>query len=110
MAFSFLVPSNISPLTGINVVKRKLAAHDNLKLTITQEGNKFTVKESSTFRNIDIVFELGVSFTYSLADETELNVRLFSFFFFINNAFLIFFLPMQSALFSGSANANSFIY
>ncbi|OBS57235.1 hypothetical protein A6R68_11642, partial [Neotoma lepida] len=57
----------------INVVKRKLAAHDNLKLTITQEGNKFTVKESSTFRNIDIVFELGVSFAYSLADGTELN-------------------------------------
>ncbi|DAA28927.1 TPA: fatty acid-binding protein, intestinal, partial [Bos taurus] len=36
---------------GINVVKRKLAAHDNLKLIITQEGNKFTVKESSTFRS-----------------------------------------------------------
>ncbi|CAO2599948.1 Fatty acid-binding protein, intestinal [Lemmus lemmus] len=78
---------------GINVVKRKVAVHDNLKLTITQEGNKFTVKESSTFRNIDIVFELGVSFTYSLADGTELSVRLFSFLFFflINNAFLIFF-------------------
>ncbi|KAL1772525.1 fatty acid-binding protein, intestinal [Sigmodon hispidus] len=58
---------------GINVVKRKLAAHDNLKLTITQEGNKFTVKESSTFRNIEVVFELGVNFTYSLADGTELN-------------------------------------
>ncbi|MEJ1270866.1 phosphodiesterase 5A cGMP-specific [Cricetulus griseus] len=58
---------------GVNVVKRKLAAHDNLKLTITQDGNKFTVKESSTFRNIDIVFELGVNFTYSLADGTELN-------------------------------------
>ncbi|CAO2599950.1 Fatty acid-binding protein, intestinal [Lemmus lemmus] len=73
MAFSFLVSSNISPFTGINVVKRKVAVHDNLKLTITQEGNKFTVKESSTFRNIDIVFELGVSFTYSLADGTELS-------------------------------------
>ncbi|XP_021516745.1 fatty acid-binding protein, intestinal [Meriones unguiculatus] len=58
---------------GINVVKRKLAAHDNLKLTITQEGNKFTVKESSTFRTIEIVFELGVNFTYSLADGTELS-------------------------------------
>ncbi|XP_047607657.1 fatty acid-binding protein, intestinal [Phacochoerus africanus] len=58
---------------GINVVKRKLAAHDNLKLIITQEGNKFTVKESSTFRNIEIVFELGVTFNYSLADGTELT-------------------------------------
>ncbi|XP_046947610.1 fatty acid-binding protein, intestinal isoform X1 [Lynx rufus] len=55
------------------MVKRKLAAHDNLKLTITQEGNKFTVKESSNFRNIDIVFELGVTFNYSLADGTELS-------------------------------------
>ncbi|CAK7316399.1 fatty acid-binding protein, intestinal [Vulpes vulpes] len=58
---------------GINVVKRKLASHDNLKLTITQEGNKFTVKESSTFRTIEIVFELGVTFNYSLADGTELT-------------------------------------
>ncbi|XP_004686692.1 PREDICTED: fatty acid-binding protein, intestinal [Condylura cristata] len=58
---------------GINVVKRKLAAHDNLKLTISQDGNKFTVKESSTFRSIEIVFELGVTFNYSLADGTELS-------------------------------------
>ncbi|XP_038167995.1 fatty acid-binding protein, intestinal [Arvicola amphibius] len=58
---------------GINVVKRKVAAHDNLKLTIKQEGNKFTVNESSTFRTIDIVFELGVNFTYTLADGTELS-------------------------------------
>nr|ALF07181.1 intestinal fatty acid binding protein 2 [Balaenoptera omurai] len=58
---------------GINMVKRKLASHDNLKLIITQEGNKFTVKESSTFRNTEIVFELGVTFNYSLADGTELT-------------------------------------
>lgn len=58
---------------GINVMKRKLGAHDNLKLTITQDGNKFTVKESSNFRNIDVVFELGVNFPYSLADGTELT-------------------------------------
>ncbi|XP_003899177.1 fatty acid-binding protein, intestinal [Papio anubis] len=58
---------------GINLMKRKLAAHDNLKLTITQEGNKFTVKESSTFRNIEVVFELGVTFNYNLADGTELS-------------------------------------
>ncbi|XP_055972917.1 fatty acid-binding protein, intestinal [Sorex fumeus] len=58
---------------GINMVKRKLAAHDNLKLTISQEGNKFTVKESSTFRTIELVFELGVTFNYSLADGTELT-------------------------------------
>ncbi|XP_008065545.1 fatty acid-binding protein, intestinal [Carlito syrichta] len=58
---------------GVNMVKRKLAAHDNLKLIITQEGNKFTVKESSTFRNIEIIFELGVTFHYSLADGTELT-------------------------------------
>ncbi|KAG8512609.1 Fatty acid-binding protein, intestinal, partial [Galemys pyrenaicus] len=57
---------------GVNMVKRKLAAHDNLKLTISQDGNKFTVKESSTFRSIEIVFELGVTFNYNLADGTEL--------------------------------------
>lgn len=70
------------------MIKRKLAAHDNLKLTITQEGNKFTVQESSTFRDTEIVFELGVTFNYSLTDGTELCVRFF--FFFISNAFLIF--------------------
>ncbi|XP_031452759.1 fatty acid-binding protein, intestinal [Phasianus colchicus] len=58
---------------GVNVMKRKLGAHDNLKLTIQQDGNKFFVKESSNFRTIDIEFTLGVSFEYSLADGTELS-------------------------------------
>ncbi|NXR02737.1 FABPI protein, partial [Sagittarius serpentarius] len=58
---------------GINVMKRKLGAHDNLKITIQQDGNKFTVKESSNFRTIDIEFTLGVNFEYSLADGTELT-------------------------------------
>ncbi|XP_064142343.1 fatty acid-binding protein, intestinal [Loxodonta africana] len=58
---------------GINVVKRKLGAHDNLKLTITQEGNKFTIKESSNFRTLEVVFDLGVSFDYRMADGTELK-------------------------------------
>uniref|UniRef100_A0A4W3GS70 Fatty acid binding protein 2, intestinal n=1 Tax=Callorhinchus milii TaxID=7868 RepID=A0A4W3GS70_CALMI len=51
----------------------KLAAHDNLKIIIQQDGNKFVVKESSTFRTKDIEFTLGVAFDYSLADGTELN-------------------------------------
>ncbi|KAM9193674.1 fatty acid-binding protein, intestinal [Mergus octosetaceus] len=58
---------------GVNVMKRKLGAHDNLKITIQQDGNKFLVKESSNFRTIDIEFTLGVSFEYSLADGTELT-------------------------------------
>ncbi|NXY85339.1 FABPI protein, partial [Alcedo cyanopectus] len=58
---------------GINMMKRKLGAHDNLKITIQQDGNKFNVTEASNFRNINIEFTLGVSFDYSLADGTELN-------------------------------------
>merc|ERR1712243_214498 len=58
---------------GINMVKRKLAEHDNLKVIITQTGNDFHVKESSTFRTKDINFTLGVEFEYSLADGTELK-------------------------------------
>ncbi|NP_001297272.1 fatty acid-binding protein, intestinal [Anas platyrhynchos] len=58
---------------GVNVMKRKLGAHDNLKITIQQDGNKFIVKESSNFRTIDIEFTLGVSFEYTLADGTELT-------------------------------------
>ncbi|KAM3940537.1 fatty acid-binding protein, intestinal [Leptodactylus fuscus] len=58
---------------GVNVMKRKLAAHDNLKITIQQDGDKFSVKESSTFRSIEINFTLGVTFEYSLADGTELS-------------------------------------
>ncbi|XP_019389865.1 PREDICTED: fatty acid-binding protein, intestinal [Crocodylus porosus] len=58
---------------GVNVMKRKLGAHDNLKITIQQDGNKFTIKESSTFRSIEIVFTLGVEFEYSLADGTDLT-------------------------------------
>ncbi|XP_051939400.1 fatty acid-binding protein, intestinal [Hippocampus zosterae] len=58
---------------GINMVKRKLAAHDNLKITIEQNGDKFHVKESSNFRTLDIDFTLGVNFEYSLADGTEVS-------------------------------------
>ncbi|NXF92728.1 FABPI protein, partial [Eubucco bourcierii] len=58
---------------GVNIMKRKLGAHDNLKITIQQDGNKFTVNESSNFRTVDIEFTLGVNFEYSLADGTELS-------------------------------------
>lgn len=63
-------------LTGINMVKRKLAAHDNLKITLEQTGDKFVVKEVSAFRTVDIEFTLGVNFEYSLADGTELSVSM----------------------------------
>lgn len=56
------------------MVKRKLAAHDNLKITIEQNGNTFHIKESSNFRNLEMDFTLGVAFEYSLADGTELSV------------------------------------
>ncbi|KAG9342528.1 hypothetical protein AGOR_G00193210 [Albula goreensis] len=58
---------------GINMVKRKLAAHDSLKITIQQDGDKFNVKENSTFRSLEINFTLGVAFDYNLADGTELT-------------------------------------
>ncbi|KAJ0055790.1 hypothetical protein NL108_011431, partial [Boleophthalmus pectinirostris] len=57
----------------INVMKRKLAEHDNLKITIEQNGNNFHIKESSTFRTKDIDFTLGVQFDYTLADGTEVS-------------------------------------
>uniref|UniRef100_A0A8C2G4I2 Fatty acid binding protein 2, intestinal n=1 Tax=Cyprinus carpio TaxID=7962 RepID=A0A8C2G4I2_CYPCA len=59
--------------TGINMVKRKLASHDNLKITLEQTGDKFHVKENSTFRSVEIDFTLGVNFEYSQADGTELT-------------------------------------
>lgn len=55
-------------------MKRKLAEHDNLKIIIEQTGDKFHIKESSTFRTKDIDFTLGVPFDYSLADGTEVSV------------------------------------
>lgn len=55
-------------------MKRKLAEHDNLKVTIEQTGDKFHIKEVSTFRTKDIDFTLGVAFDYSLADGTEVSV------------------------------------
>ncbi|MBN3299045.1 fatty acid-binding protein, intestinal [Amia ocellicauda] len=57
---------------GINLVKRKLGAHDNLQVTIEQNGDKFLVKESSAFRSVEINFTLGVTFEYNMADGTEL--------------------------------------
>ncbi|XP_053346900.1 fatty acid-binding protein, intestinal [Clarias gariepinus] len=58
---------------GINMVKRKLAAHDNLKITLEQNGDKFHVKEVSTFRTLELDFTLGVTFEYELADGTKLS-------------------------------------
>ncbi|XP_054248193.1 fatty acid-binding protein, intestinal [Indicator indicator] len=58
---------------GVNVMKRKLGLHDNLKMTIQQDGNKFIIKESSNFRTLDIEFTLGVNFEYSLPDGTEVS-------------------------------------
>lgn len=58
---------------GINMMKRKLAAHDNLKITLEQTGDAFHVKEISTFRTIEMDFTLGVTFEYSLADGTILQ-------------------------------------
>ncbi|NXP16313.1 FABPI protein, partial [Scytalopus superciliaris] len=58
---------------GVNMMKRKLGAHDNLKITIQQDGDKFTVKEASNFRTIEIDFTLGATFDYSLADGTEVT-------------------------------------
>lgn len=55
-------------------MKRKLAEHDNLKIIIEQTGDKFQIKESSTFRTKDIDFTLGVQFDYALADGTEVSV------------------------------------
>lgn len=56
------------------MVKRKLASHDNLKITVEQTGDKFHLKEVSTFRTVEIDFTLGVTFNYSMADGTELTV------------------------------------
>ncbi|XP_076003855.1 fatty acid-binding protein, intestinal [Genypterus blacodes] len=58
---------------GVNMVKRKLAAHDNLKIILEQSGDKFHVKEGSNFRTLEMDFTLGVTFEYSLADGTELS-------------------------------------
>ncbi|KAM3857376.1 fatty acid-binding protein, intestinal-like [Diretmus argenteus] len=58
---------------GINIMKRKLAEHDNLKITIEQTGDNFHIKESSTFRTKDIDFTLGAQFDYALADGTEVS-------------------------------------
>lgn len=67
-------PNTVRLFPGINVVKRKLASHDNLKITIEQTGDKFHIKESSNFRTLEVDFTLGVTFEYSLADGTELSV------------------------------------
>lgn len=66
--------SSVCLFIGINLVKRKLAAHDNLKITLKQDGNTFHVKEVSNFRTLEMDFTLGVTFEYSLADGTELSV------------------------------------
>ncbi|XP_076848406.1 fatty acid-binding protein, intestinal [Brachyhypopomus gauderio] len=58
---------------GFNVLKKKLGAHDNLKITLQQTGDKFHVKESSTFRSLELDFTLGVPFEYSLPNDVKLS-------------------------------------
>ncbi|XP_075911394.1 fatty acid-binding protein, intestinal [Petromyzon marinus] len=58
---------------GVNVVKRAAATVDNLCLTITQEGDSFTVKESSLIRSTEFAFSLGVAFDANLADGSDVN-------------------------------------
>ncbi|KAK0138881.1 Fatty acid-binding protein, intestinal [Merluccius polli] len=60
-------------IMGVNMVKRKLAAHDNLKVTLKQTGDSFHVSETSAFRTLELDFTSGVTFEYSLADGTELT-------------------------------------
>ncbi|XP_030047644.1 fatty acid-binding protein, intestinal-like isoform X3 [Microcaecilia unicolor] len=57
---------------GVDEEKRKLAAHDNMKLKIKQNGKQFSVHESSVFRTIDINFTVTELLQYSLADGLEL--------------------------------------
>ncbi|XP_023650064.1 fatty acid-binding protein, intestinal-like [Paramormyrops kingsleyae] len=65
--------ANFLEQMGINVVKRKLAEHDNMKLIIEQTGDNFHIKESSTFRKKDFNFTLGVPFEHELADGTVIE-------------------------------------
>merc|ERR1719369_2112536 len=55
------------------MVQRKLAAHDSLRITLEQTGDKFHVKEKTKFHILELDFTLGVPFGYSLADGTELS-------------------------------------
>ncbi|XP_030047649.1 fatty acid-binding protein, intestinal-like [Microcaecilia unicolor] len=57
---------------GVDEEKRKLAAHDHMKLKIKQNGKQFSVHESSVFRTIEINFTLNELLEYSLADGLEL--------------------------------------
>ncbi|XP_078741624.1 fatty acid-binding protein, intestinal [Lampetra fluviatilis] len=58
---------------GVNAVKRAAASVDKLCLTISQDGDSFTVKESSLIRTTEFTFTLGAAFDASLADGSEVN-------------------------------------
>ena len=53
---------------------RKLAKGNNLVITIAQNGDQFSVKEPSLFRNRDHDFTLGMPFDFAMADGTEVSV------------------------------------
>ncbi|XP_030047646.1 fatty acid-binding protein, intestinal-like isoform X1 [Microcaecilia unicolor] len=62
---------------GVDEEKRKLAAHDNMKLKIKQNGKQFSVHESSVYGSVnyflDNTFQFEVDIDVLLVGEWTLN-------------------------------------
>ncbi|XP_030048568.1 fatty acid-binding protein, intestinal-like [Microcaecilia unicolor] len=57
---------------GVDEEKRQLAAHDNMKLKIKQNGKQFSVHESNVFHSVDADFYLKKKIQFLLDIDIQL--------------------------------------
>ncbi len=58
----FSNPANLPPLPGLGYIKRKLAQSTSPEITITRDGDRWTMVTSSALSTSEITFTLGDEF------------------------------------------------
>lgn len=61
---------------GVGMVMRKMGNSVNPQVTITKDGDKFTVKAASTFKSTEFSFEMGQEFDETTADGRKVKTTM----------------------------------
>jgi len=58
---------------GVNAVTAKLGSVAKPTMLVSQEGDTWTLKSETTFKNTKVVFQLGVEFDETTADDRKMK-------------------------------------
>jgi len=58
---------------GVNAVTAKLGSVAKPTMIVSQEGDTWTLKSETTFKNTKVVFQLGVEFDETTADDRKMK-------------------------------------